>query len=364
MSDIHRRLAAHLENLVMGYPFSDALVDLLREMFDPAEAEVALGIPNNLKPLEVAGIQEIADRCKKSAAETAALLAGMAAKNNIYSSLDSNGRTGYGLLQVGYGVPQVFFWHGRHDEKSERMANLVRNYFTVPVTKEVYGKSKTKTFKYVPVGLTVDVPKQGVLPHEEIRCLLESRSKIALAHCPCRVSANILGRTDCTHSIEVCFKYDEMAEFVISKGLARSVSLDEALKIMGDCEKEGLVHMVDNARGDIKHTCNCCGHYCWNVGIIRRRKSERDALMAVYFLRKSNKDACSGCGACIDICPVDAVSLENGVARVDLDWCIGCGVCAGVCPEEAISIVRRDDSLGPENFERLHLQIQGERGLD
>ncbi len=37
-----------------------------------------------------------------------------------------------------------------------------------------------------------------------------------------------------------------------------------------DVKKEGLVHKVDNARSGIKHICNCCGHYCWNLDIIRR----------------------------------------------------------------------------------------------
>jgi hypothetical protein len=33
------------------------------------------------------------------------------------------------------------------------------------------------------------------------------------------MSANILGRTDCRHSLEVCIKYDDMAEFVIHTDL-------------------------------------------------------------------------------------------------------------------------------------------------
>ena len=51
--------------------------------------------------------------------------------------------------------------------------------------------------------------------------------------------AKILGRTDCHHSLEVCIKYDELAEFVIAKGLAREISKDEAIKILAASEKEG-----------------------------------------------------------------------------------------------------------------------------
>jgi len=39
MEDIYIRLARHLKDLIMGYPFNDALVDLLKEMFSPTEAK-------------------------------------------------------------------------------------------------------------------------------------------------------------------------------------------------------------------------------------------------------------------------------------------------------------------------------------
>lgn len=53
MEDVYIRLARHLKDLIMGYPFSETLIDLLKEMFTPTEAQVALSIPNNLLPLEV-----------------------------------------------------------------------------------------------------------------------------------------------------------------------------------------------------------------------------------------------------------------------------------------------------------------------
>ena len=121
--------------------------------------------------------------------------------------------------------------------------------------------------------------------------------------------------------------------------------------------------MVDNAQGQIKHSCNCCGHYCWNVGIIRRRKIPRDQLMAVYFIRETELAECIGCGACADICPVDAVKMVEDKPQVDPDWCIGCGVCAVQCPADVISISRRLENQSPQDFTQLHQQIKEERGL-
>jgi Fe-S-cluster-containing hydrogenase component 2 len=363
MEDIYIRLARHLEDLIMGYPFNEALPELLKESYNPVEAQVALAIPNNLAPLEVVDMETIAARSDLPASTVAEALESLSSRNMLYTSTTGSGAKGYALLQVGYGMPQTFFWAGRGDDRAKRMAKLILKYFNVPTTHKVYGGVKTKTYKYSPAGLSIDLPMQGVLPFEQIGPIVDAATKVAVAHCPCRVTARILGRKDCQHSLEVCLKYDEMAEFVISKGLAREVSKDEARQILENSEKEGLVHMVDNAQGQIKHTCNCCGHYCWNVGIIRRRKIPRDALMAVYFTRVTEIEECIGCGACKDICPVAAVEMANDLPEVDQNWCIGCGACAVTCPTGAISIRRRTEKVSPENFASLHEQIRVEKGL-
>ena len=363
MQNPYNRLATHLEHLTMGYPYTEELIDLLKEMFSPTEAQVALAIPNDLAPLAVSGLENIAARTDLPMSAVAEALESMAARNILYSAPTHDGATGYALLQVGYGLPQTFFWGGKQDDTAKKMAKLVLNYFKVPITQKIYGGVRTKSFKYSPANMSIEIPMQGVMPNEQVGPIVDAATKIAVAHCPCRMSAKILGRSDCPHSLEVCVKYDEMAEFVIDKGLAREVSKDEAHQIMENSEKEGLVHMVDNAQGQIKHTCNCCGHYCWNVGIIRRRKIPRDQLMAVYFIRETELDECIGCGACADICPVDAVIMVEDKPRVDQEWCIGCGVCAIQCPADVISIKRRIENKGPQDFAQLHQQIKTEKGL-
>jgi Pyruvate/2-oxoacid:ferredoxin oxidoreductase delta subunit len=363
MQDVYLRLARHLEYLIMGYPYTEALIELLKEMFDPTEAQVALAIPNNLAPLKTADLESILAGADLPEETVIDALASLAERRLIYSAPTESGEKGYALLQIGYGLPQTFFWGGQQDERAKRMAGLILNYFSVSTTGKVYGGAPTKTYKYSPANLSIEVPMQGVMPNEQIGGIVKAASKIAVAHCPCRLSAKILGRTDCPHSLEVCIKYDELAEFVVDKGLARSISQDEANHILMNCEKEGLVHMVDNAQGQIKHTCNCCGHYCWNVGIIKRRKIARDQLMAVYFIRETELDECVGCGSCAEICPVDAVEMVDEKPSVDQDWCIGCGVCAVSCPAKVISIRRRLEDRAPATFNDLHQRIRIEKGL-
>ena len=51
---------------------------------------------------------------------------------------------------------------------------------------------------------------------------------------------------------------------------------------------------------------------------------------------KVTKDECTGCEACVDTCPVEAISMVDGVAQINQDECTECGACVGECPVEAI----------------------------
>ncbi|KXS42248.1 4Fe-4S binding protein [Methanolobus zinderi] len=52
-----------------------------------------------------------------------------------------------------------------------------------------------------------------------------------------------------------------------------------------------------------------------------------------------DKDLCTGCGACVDSCPVEAISMnDQDLAEVDAEACVDCGDCVEICPVEAISL--------------------------
>ncbi|MEW6523774.1 MAG: RnfABCDGE type electron transport complex subunit B [Bacillota bacterium] len=42
---------------------------------------------------------------------------------------------------------------------------------------------------------------------------------------------------------------------------------------------------------------------------------------------------CLGLGSCERACPFDAISMQEGVAVVDIEICTGCGKCVKVCPK-------------------------------
>jgi len=60
-----------------------------------------------------------------------------------------------------------------------------------------------------------------------------------------------------------------------------------------------------------------------------------------------DKEKCTGCGICVEKCPVDTISMEDEKAKINMDECIHCGVCHDVCPQQA---VRHDSEKTPEDI--------------
>lgn len=48
---------------------------------------------------------------------------------------------------------------------------------------------------------------------------------------------------------------------------------------------------------------------------------------------------CTGCGACVEVCPVRAIALVNDKAHIDHGVCTGCEACINTCPEGALQPV-------------------------
>lgn len=369
----HERLALHLSAMGMGLPATPDLVEILERLVSTEEAEVMLALPAAVAPLTLTTAAEVgAELDQRAAAEAGRpapahddvrdILDSLLRRNLLFGGATASGEPGYALLQAGFGFPQTFFWAGAETDEAREMAGLVAKYANRHVLREMYAATPTKAYRYVPLDRTLSADQQAVFPHHAMDAVLAGATRFAVAHCPCRMAVGLRGKS-CGHSLEVCLKFDELADYVIERGLAREVTREEATEIVRGAAEEGLVHFVDNAAGAVKHNCNCCGDACWNVGTIRRRKIPRDALMATYFLRVTDAETCTGCGICAEECPVQAVTMVDGAPVADLEWCIGCGVCVRRCPDAAAGLEPRADvdQLLPPDFTRLHERMLEEK---
>jgi len=53
---------------------------------------------------------------------------------------------------------------------------------------------------------------------------------------------------------------------------------------------------------------------------------------------EADPDSCTGCGTCVDQCPVSALVMTDDLPVVDKELCITCFCCQEICPEKAITL--------------------------
>lgn len=378
--NIYERFAHHLSKLALGLPYRKELVDIVKEVFSPLEVEVALALPTEVIPLQPVKVDDIIGKLNLPRKELVEILENLTRRGLLFSGKTKDGEKGYALLQMSFGFTQTYFWKGEVTPLAKRMTELIIRYYAAEgVMKGGYRGKSTQAFRYIPpkeavehmIGIhphdhTAEVTfhkHEGVdvvFPYEMMEGVVAHTRTVAQAHCPCRMRTQILG-TGCNHLLDVCLKFDELAEDLINKGQAREITKVEALELIKKSEEDGLVHMVDNAQGEIKHNCNCCGCCCVILNNVKTRKVSRDLIIATYFIQEPDKDKCIGCGECANICPVDAITIEGDFALVDKDWCVGCGLCITRCNTGAAKLVKKPGLTPPQNVMELHEEILRER---
>ncbi|MDO5650252.1 MAG: glycyl-radical enzyme activating protein [Gallicola sp.] len=65
----------------------------------------------------------------------------------------------------------------------------------------------------------------------------------------------------------------------------------------------------------------------------------RNPQMALY------KDRCTLCGSCVEVCPENALFIEDGLLVLDDEKCTKCGDCENVCNYSAIKVVGKSTSV-------------------
>ncbi|MDR3063048.1 MAG: 4Fe-4S binding protein [Methanobrevibacter sp.] len=93
---------------------------------------------------------------------------------------------------------------------------------------------------------------------------------------------------------------------------------------------------------DVCINCGWCDNIC-PTGAIKTKKPFDGELNFV----ENEEHFCKGdsCHACQDVCPCNAVTIEDGHSVVNKDVCTLCGACKGVCPQRIIDIKRSTINL-------------------
>ncbi|MCW4008349.1 MAG: 4Fe-4S binding protein [Candidatus Bathyarchaeota archaeon] len=79
---------------------------------------------------------------------------------------------------------------------------------------------------------------------------------------------------------------------------------------------------------------------------------QRGALVSIPKLIEVDSEKCISCGACVTLCPVEAIKIDEDKTVVfDKEKCIGsiCSTCVDACPTRAIKSVKQNNAEATTN---------------
>jgi electron transport complex protein RnfB len=353
--DVYRRLQKQLDELPIGFPETESGVELriLRTLFTPEEAEVALGL--NALPETALTIQHRLPG--RTTEELERILDGMVEKGAIFGRRASarGGARRYSRAPLVIGM-----YEGQVDRLTKEMQEDFEQYGREGFAKSLLG-AKTKQMRTIPVNARF-VPERLVGRYDDARRMIEEgKGPWAARNCVCRQGRDLLGEP-CrqTSARRVCVTIGGAAQATIAAGDGQALTREETLALMDQAERDGMVLQPSNARDPV-FICFCCGCCCGMLRAAKQFPRPAEYLQSNYHA-VVDADLCSECGTCHGRCPMEALHSRDGATAVDLDRCIGCGACVPTCPTDAVTLrARGEEIVPPKNLKALYGRIMTER---
>ena len=189
-----------------------------------------------------------------------------------------------------------------------------------------------------------------ILPHEDPREIVRVQPLITVVSCSCRRHMSMMKKPCKKSNSDInCLQFAKSAEYSLSRGHGRKISVDEALAIIDKNEEDGLVHQwMNHSKIEAAQPyalCSCCRCCCtvWHAADIRHVPNDEVFAKSRYEARV-DAALCNGCEDCVERCQFDAIKMKKVEgsgkfkAAVDPEKCWGCGVCTLVCASDALKM--------------------------
>lgn len=327
-----------------GAPPSELLFKILAMLFSEKEAGYVSLLP--IKPFTAAKAAKI---WKKKPAEARNILDTLAGRG-ILLDVDKDGETFYALPPPMAGFFEFSLMRVRTDIDQKILAELFYQYLNVEedFVKELFCGGETQAgriFIHEP-ALSVDNAVH-VLDYERASEVIKKARLMSVGVCYCRHKMQHLGRA-CDAPMDICMTFSNVAESLTKHGIARQVDKIEGLDLLQKAYDGNLVQFGENVREDVSFICNCCG-CCCEALLAAKRFAILNPVHTTGFLPEIDETTCTGCGKCVDVCPVEAMALVSAndshaprkrKARLDEQRCLGCAVCVRNCPQKSITLKR------------------------
>ena len=335
----YRNLARHLNSMPVGFPRSVSGVEkrLLRAVFTPDEAKAALCL--GYKPEPTAAILTRAGKRGIPALDMEKHLASMEKKGALLVRR-TDGEQHFCLLPFVIG-----FFETQVSAMTPGLYLDTTQYMLEAMGFE-YLSTNPQQLRIVPVEKSI-TPAHRISTHDEIRRIIDNAGEnIALAPCICRKGRDLLG-APClkTDRRETCMAFYDFGEMYIRNGWARKIDVQEALDVVAQSEKDGLVIEVSNEQNP-SFACMCCPCCCGIFTMLAATPRPADFVQS-NFQAGLEPEKCIVCGKCEKRCPTQAIQIRKDIITLDPGKCIGCGLCAAACKTGALTMVSKKQQRTP-----------------
>ena len=360
-------LIDRLNRFPQGAPSSDTLFQILQVLFSEREARLVALLP--IKPFTALDAAKI--WCIELS-EARKVLEGLADRA-ILVDAEQNGEMVYTLPPPMAGFFEFSMMRLRGDIDQKVLAELFFQYMNVEedFIRILFTDGETqlgRAFVNEPALSPENVLQ--VLDYERASQVIRTATHLGIGICYCRHKMQHMDRA-CDAPMDICMTFNGTADSLIRHGFARSVDVTEGIDLLHQAYESNLVQFGENVRESVNFICNCCG-CCCEALIAQRRFGILHPIHTTNFIPVVDATTCNGCAKCVNICPVEAMTLvstndahhpNRKKAKLDEDMCLGCGVCVRTCLSTGITLRSRPERvITPLNSVHRVVVMAVERG--
>ena len=394
VKDGYHHLADRLNRFPQGAPPTELLFKILAMLFSEREAQLVSQLP--VKPFTA---KKAAQLWQLSEVEARKALDELASRA-ILLDMDKDGETIYILPPPMAGFFEFSMMRIRDDIDQHTLGELFYQYMNVEdeFIRALFANGETqlgRAFVNEPaleqseaiLRLRGAYPSTSsstrfarsesaqdaslhVLDYERASEVIQTATHMGIGVCYCRHKMEHVGR-DCNAPKNICMTFSGTAESLTRHGYARAVDKSEGMALLQEAYAYNLVQFGENVREGVNFICNCCG-CCCEALIAQRKFGVMNPIHTTNFIPHVQDDLCNGCGKCVNLCPVEAMTLVSAndphkpnkrLAKLDVAMCLGCGVCTRVCPTKGLWLEARPERvITPVNSTHRVVAMAIERG--